>query len=177
MRGILRRLRGAVGNALVWGGVWSGTTFTVSMIYTLAGLSGASFSWSYLKAILLFSGFQGAVGFVTGGAFSAYFVGAFRGRSLDNLNPWRAALGGALVTVPFVLLLKIWSNSMLGYEWIFLSELLRPVAYSAALGGLTAFSSVRLAQSHRLEAPEATHELRDDSRGGNPSNTRLEPTR
>ena len=144
MKNILRRLRGALGNALIWGGVWSGATFTVwagSMI-----LYNVPLSLGVLTGAIAFSAFQGAIGFVTGGAFSAYVAGTFRERRIEDLSPGRFALGGALVAIPFALLLQIWTSSVLGFEWIFMSQLITPALSSAALGGLTGYGTAKLAQ-------------------------------
>jgi hypothetical protein len=64
---LLRRLRGAVGNALVWGASWSATAFVVTLALRAAGAIPGSGSW--LDAFAIGARF-GLVGAIAGGAFS-----------------------------------------------------------------------------------------------------------
>jgi len=137
MKRILRWTRGVLGNALAWGVVWAGfglllgAISSISRPYMLPHLPG--------YAIMV-----GALGAFFGGSFAAFISANFRGRSVDELSPARFAFGGALVTIPFTLLLGAYIQSWNG--WIFLSDLIVPVAVPAVFGGLTAFSTVKLAQ-------------------------------
>ncbi len=137
MKRILRWTRGALGNALAWGVVWAGFGLVFGLI--------SSISRPYMLAHL--PGFAlviGALGAFFGGSFAAFISANFRGGSVDELSPARFAFGGALVTIPFTLLLGAYVQSWNG--WIFFSELIVPVAVPAVLGGLTAYSTVKLAQ-------------------------------
>ena len=138
MKRILRWIRGALGNALAWGVVWAGFGLVFGLI--------SSISRPYMLAHL--PGFAlviGALGAFFGGSFAAFISANFRGGSVDELSPARFAFGGALVTIPFTLLLGAYIQSSWN-GWIFFSDLIVPVAIPAVLGGLTAYSTVKLAQ-------------------------------
>ncbi|MCL7976042.1 MAG: hypothetical protein M8863_01915 [marine benthic group bacterium] len=137
MKRILRWIRGALGNALAWGITWAGfgllfgAISSISRPYMLPHLPG--------YALMI-----GAIGAFFGGSFAAFISVNFRGGSVDELSPGRFAFGGAVVTIPFTLLLNAWVQSWKG--WIFLSDMIVPVAVPAVLGGLTAYTTVKLAQ-------------------------------
>lgn len=138
MKRILRWIRGALGNALAWGVVWAGFGL----------LMGAISSISRPDMLPILPGYAlmvGAIGACFGGGFAAFISANFRGRSVDELSPARFAFGGALVTIPFTLLLGAYVQSSWN-GWIFFSDLIVPVAIPAVLGGLTAYSTVKLAQ-------------------------------
>ena len=85
-----------------------------------------------------------ALGAAFGGVFAAYISANFRGKRVGDLSPARFAFGGALVPIPFIFVLAASAQSWKG--WIFLGDLIIPVAFVAALGGLTAYGTVKLAQ-------------------------------
>lgn len=90
---ILRRLRGALGNAVVWAGSWFLVSFPLTAVLYAFGYFGAQPYWPI--AIATATSLTG-MGFLAGGAFSLYLGVAGRERSLDDLNPLRAALGSGL---------------------------------------------------------------------------------
>ena len=137
MKRILRWIRGALGNALAWGITWAGFGLLFGAISSIS----RPYMLSYLPAYALMIG---AIGAFFGGSFAAFISANFRGGSVDELSPGRFAFGGALVTIPFTLLLNAWVQSWKG--WIFLSDMIVPVAVPAVLGGLTAYTTVKLAQ-------------------------------
>ena len=146
MKIILRRLRGALGNALVWGGMWFGSTFALLLGPYFLGSGRTDLSWQVLRVLFEASLLIGLVGFVTGSAFSAYVASAFRDRKIEDLSPARFALGGSLVPIPIILLLKMWLSAAMGDGWIFMSELVVPVTFAATLGALTGYGTAKLAQ-------------------------------
>lgn len=169
MKRILRWIRGALGNALAWGITWAGFGLLFGAISAIS----RPYILPYLPGYALMFG---AIGALFGGSFAAFISANFRGGSVDELSPGRFAFGGALVTIPFTLLLNAWVQSWKG--WIFFSDMIVPVALPAALGGLTAYTSVKLAQralpevrpSDRLESglstdPGRLAEAADRTRG------------
>ncbi len=93
MKTILKRIRGAVGNALVWGAGWFGVTLALLSILHVTGSSPLP-SWEW---VLRGATSMGATGFLTGGAFSAFLSFAYRDRRLLDINVSWFALGGAVV--------------------------------------------------------------------------------
>lgn len=146
MKNILRRLRGALGNALVWGGMWFvGTLVLYAGLIALAG-NGRPLTVDLLSTLLMVCGIHGVVGFITGGAFSAYVAGTFRGRRIEDLSPARFALGGALVAIPIRILFRIWLRFESGWGMLPLHEVTRPMVIAAVFGGLTGYGTAKLAQ-------------------------------
>ncbi len=137
MKRLFRRLRGVLGNALIWGTVWLLCGSVIGILPLLRGDIG-------LATVLSTGIFAGSLGAGFGSVFAAFVAGNFRGKTVDELSPGRFAVGGALVTIPISLLLSAASQSWKG--WIFFGDLILPVGVTAALGGLTAFGIVKLAQ-------------------------------
>ena len=92
----LRRLRGALGTALTWAGLWCGAGMligTTGLFGNLALAEYAIFGWVFAR-----------LGFITGGAFSIVLSLVERRRSFDQLSlsrvgMWGAAAGGVLMLV------------------------------------------------------------------------------
>ena len=92
-----RRLRGAFGNAIVWGVGWS--TAALALFGTL-GLTGIiDVSW---EDVLITAFRAGIVGGVAGGAFSSVIRLVYHGRRLSEISWVRFGIGGAVVTGLFV---------------------------------------------------------------------------
>ena len=145
---ILQRLRGALGNALVWGGAWFGAGFFLSTGLYLFRRGLGAMPWQlFLEGALRDARALGLVGFLTGGAFAVYVAAAFRNRRIEEVSAARFALGGALVAV---LLSLIGFGLFTGYDALLIQDVLLPVSVAAAFGGLTGFSSLKLAQRQRL---------------------------
>ena len=84
MNGFLKRVRGWLGNALVWGVSWSLVTIPVMGVLHLMGLDYFPVGMATVIAKNLF-----AMGFVAGGTFSTYLGLAHRNKGLEELRPWR----------------------------------------------------------------------------------------
>jgi hypothetical protein len=159
MKSIFRRIRGALGNAIIWAGVWFlGSLLTIFGVY-LFGVRDLGLFWQFLPAFLRVSALNAGIGFITGGLFSAYVAAEFRGRKLEELNPGRFAFGGALVSVALALLAVTWFRFEGIGELPLLGSLIRPMIYSATMGGLTGFASAKLAQRSLPAGPESLDEL------------------
>lgn len=89
---LFRRLRGAIGNAVVWGAGWATLGLAVFATLKVTGILPAEASW--LDAIAI-AAKLGIIGGVAGGAFSALVGLLYRGRRLSDLSAvrfgaWRA---------------------------------------------------------------------------------------
>ena len=154
MKLIFRRLRGALGNALVWGTVWFAAGFVLITGYSLLGPRSTTLSWELLSYALRGAAWIAMYGAVVGGAFSAYIAANFRNSRLQDLSPGRFALGGGLVTLVFVLAISLWSS--LSSDWpFFLKDLIEPVLTFGSIGVVTGYSSIKLAQRALPDAPAA----------------------
>ena len=142
MRLLLRRLRGAFGNAVVWGSTW----FLVGLV-SLIGWGLLSYQipaeeWATLhfwRTMLEAAGFLAAIGAGTGAAFSAFVAANFRRGTLEDLQPARFAFGGGLVATLVVLVILYLTGA--GQDF-----LLRPLVWTALVGGTTGYTSLKLAQ-------------------------------
>ena len=130
MKIIFKRLRGAVGNALVWGAAWFGITLALLSILYVAG-DFPVMSWEF---VLRGATSMGGVGFLAGGGFSAFLALAYRERRLLDINIGWFALGGAVVAGVGGALIA--NGALLG----------------AIFGGVTAAGTIKLAKraSRRL---------------------------
>ena len=185
MRTLLRRIRGALGTALTWGVMWFAATFALLAVISFLA-DGRIMIMPFgklLPSMVQISGWNAFVGFITGGAFSAYIASNFRARQLEDLSPGRFALGGSLMAVPLTLVVVIWLKVSAIGELPLLHDLFMPMLLSAALGGFTGFGSLKLAQSALPGSSSIQDELGHASKGLHSehspalSNTRLEQTR
>lgn len=163
MRTFLRRLKGAAVNALVWGFAWFWLGVGISLMLQLAGgpTQGAV---SLLFQTLMAGGFSGIFGALIGGGFSLFIAANFRHQRIESVSPGRFALGGGLVTAAAVLLTRYASgpngliDQALANPAMFYGSLAMQMVVAGAVGGLTAFGTIKLAQRgaelERLDAGE-----------------------
>ncbi len=149
MRRVLRRLRGALGNALVWAVGWFAAGF--ALIAGLYLFDGGQYWSRFLADAMSFATTLGAIGFVTGGAFSAYIAATFRERRLEELSATRFGVGGALVALLLTLVIGSGFAAIEGVGLPLLDVLIFPLVTSATLGAITGFGSLKLAQRTLLE--------------------------
>ena len=152
MKSIFRRLRGVFGNALAWAAAWFGASALVWIVASVFGVRDWLSSWD---GLLQFSTEMAAVGFVMGGAFSAYLMRAFRNRRIEDLGVTRFTLGAATVTGLASIALIGAITWLQGWGWAAfrLDKLLVPIILPAVvLGGVTGFGSLKIAQRGMLEA-------------------------
>jgi hypothetical protein len=155
---LLRKLRGALGNAAVWGATWFGAGFTILSALTLTGLAPGPASFGVLLQLAMSIGITG---FVAGAGFSLVLGTEYRRHRLEEMQVGGMAIKGAVISV----LLAPWVSFAaigLGGSGVSLGLLAANVIGSALLGGLTAGGTVILAQrsARRLE-PGASPEGRE----------------
>ena len=186
MKTILRRIRGALGNAFVWGGAWTvasvlwiGWILVKGLIFTPELVAATDWGSSQIwRAVLGIIGFTAAVGAGTGVAFSTYVAANFRRKNLEDLSPVRTALGGGLVTllVGLVIYTALGAPSGIGFN-----DVLPLLSWGTLLGSGMGYASVAAAK--RALPGSSSLGLRRGAaqplpeRSSNPSNTRLELTR
>lgn len=139
----VRRLRGLVRNALVWGAGWSTFSFAVFAALRLAGVFSHAVSWT--QGLGLAARF-GIVGAIAGGAFSTVIGLAYHGRRLQDINWVRFGIAGAVVTGVFVPLFLQTMNLLSGDGIVPWRLVLDDALWTAALGGVVAGGSLKLAQ-------------------------------
>lgn len=151
MRTFLRRVKGAAVNALAWGFVWFWLGIGVSLFFRLPG----GFAGDTVSLLLqtLMAGFAaGIFGAAIGGGFSLFIATNFRHQRVESLSAWRFALGGGLVTAAAVLLTTYATgpNGLIDQALVdpamFYGTLAIQMLVAGAVGGLTAFGTIRLAQ-------------------------------
>lgn len=141
---LLRKIRGALGNGMVWAGAWAVTR--VAFLGAAALAFGFTPPWSVWPEVV---GSSAMTGFISGVLFSGALVIVNRRRSLSEIRPFRAALIGlaAGTTPPLV---QLAAAAALGFALppsaIALSIGIGLVV-GGGLGAATAAGSVRLAQS------------------------------
>ena len=157
---ILRRLRGALGTALVWGVGW--VAVGLALLATLRVVGVLTFPWADLVVFALRIGIVGAV---TGGAFSVVIRLLYYGRRLSELSWVRFGIGGGLVTGLFVPLFLQTMNLLSGDGLVPWELVLDDGLWTAAFGGLAAGGSLKLAQLADTVLPAGTQEQTDRLKG------------
>ncbi len=143
MLNLWQRLRGAVGNAVVWSVGWllAGVAI-ISVVYALGLAGGRTFLESAGSAASSFA----VLGFLAGGAFSIYLGSVGRRKQLHELRAGRTAVVAGLLTAVSVPLFRIGLEA-LGLSFIVPIEVvLLTSVLPGVLGGLTAFGTIRVAQ-------------------------------
>ena len=157
---ILRRLRGAFGNALVWAAGW--VAVGVALLATLRVVGVLSFSWEELTG---FTVRLGIVGGVAGGAFAVVIRLLYHGRRLSEISWVRFGLGAAVVTGLFVPLFLQTMNLLSGDGLVPWMLVLDDAPLTAVFGGAVAGGSLKLAQLADAQSPGRSQDQLDGSEG------------
>lgn len=142
MKGWLRRLRGALGNGVVWAVSWvAGGTAVLGFLHLtgLFRLADPSEIFSFFVPVL------GMTGLLTGLAFSAYLPFAFRDQDVVEIRSAPFVLGGAVIAgliCALIMLLPPLGPEIAGPTRILIASEL----WSVLSGGLTAGATLKLAQ-------------------------------
>ncbi|HEX6746157.1 MAG TPA: hypothetical protein VF092_02500 [Longimicrobium sp.] len=144
MDDFLKRLKGAVKNAVVWGAAWFALTVVTVAVLHAAGVVASRGPWP-LDAI--FMGMRVAVmGAIAGGFFSALISLLYRGRRLAEISWVRFGLGGGIVAGLFVPAFMVTASLLSGGGIPRLGAIGSDVLLAALFGGVTAGGSMWLAQ-------------------------------
>jgi hypothetical protein len=138
----LKRLRGLVKNALVWGAGWSALALAV---ITALRLTGVMPGGSWREALGLAARF-GIVGAAAGAAFSTVIGLAYHGRRLREISWVRFGIAGAVVTGVFVPLFLQAMNLLSGDGVVPWRLVLDDALWTAVFGGVVAGGTLKLAQ-------------------------------
>ena len=157
---ILRRLRGALGNALVWGVGW--VTAGLALLATLRVIGILTFPWVELIGYAIRLGIVGAV---TGGAFSVVIRLLYHGRRLSEISWVRFGIGGGLVTGLFVPVFLLTMNLLSGNGLVPWELVLDDGLWTAVFGGVAAGGSLKLAQIGDTLLPGNSQDQLDGATG------------
>lgn len=139
----LRRMRGALGNAVVWGLGWFAAAIPLTaVLFATDVVSGIGF-WQIAIAI---GQSLGSVGFLMGGAFSLYVGIAARNQTLEELQAWRFAMGSAAIAglaIPAFAVVTTGVGGLAG-AWGVIGVV---SGISATLAGAMALGTIKVAQS------------------------------
>lgn len=138
---LLRRLRGAFGNALVWGAGW--LTIGLVLAATLRILGVVSWSWAEVVELAMRAGI---VGGVVGGVFAGVIRLLYHGRKLSEISWVRFGIGGGLFAGVFLPLFLQTMNLLSGDGLVPWELVLDDALLTAFLGAAAAGGSMKLAQ-------------------------------
>lgn len=144
---IFRRLRGAVGNALVWGVGWAALGIAVFAGLKVSGALPESARWLDSLLIAARLGFAGGI---TGGAFSLFIGLVYRGRRLSDIPAVRFGVGGGILAGVFVPAFLQTMNVLSGGGPVPMALVLDDALLAALFGGVAAGVSLKLAQRAEL---------------------------
>jgi hypothetical protein len=160
MKTLLRRLRGALGNALVWAGAWFIAAFPLTALAPFIFRTTADFT--YLGAAMFLAPTLAIIGFASGTAFSLYLRIASRDKGLSELKPGWVALGTGvtvgLLTGAFLALFV----SLRGFP-VELGPMILGASIFGGLSGVTALGQVKIAQKAVARGEEDYEELESGS--------------
>ena len=162
---IFRRLRGAVGNALVWGAGWFVAGLALFATLRVVGVLPASFSW---VEVVEYAVRAGIVGVAAGGAFSIVIGLLYRGRPLSEIGWVRFGIAGGVVTGVFVPLFLQAMNLLSGDGLVPWELVLDDGVWTAVFGGVAAGGTLKLAQLAESELPGGSRGRLEDPQGVEP---------
>lgn len=160
---IVRRLRGAFGNALVWGGGWFVAALVLFAMLRVVGI--ITGPWAN---VIEYAGRAGIVGGIAGGAFSSVIGFLYRGRRLSEISWVRFGIGGAVITGLFVPVFFQTMNLLSGDGMVPMRLVLDDALLTAVFGGIAAGGSLKLAQRADTALPEGARN-RADLSGSTPA--------
>ncbi len=110
---MLRKLKAALGNSIVWGGAWAAGSVTLATVLTWLGVVSVPLNLEELSQIATW---YGLAGIVAGGAFSGLLPIAFRGRDVLSVRSKLFLLGGLAAGALIAPLLPgpVWIGAILG---------------------------------------------------------------
>lgn len=154
-----RRVRGTIGNVVVWGMGWTVLGFAATMVLRMTGMVDGPVSLSEVATMGLKIGVGGAI---AGAGFSAFIALAYRNRRIKDITWWKFGIGGAVVTAASITGF-VQAASVLGggglVPWRYMNPTL---AMFAAFGFGAAALSVKLAQM--AQTPKDEDPQLDDER-------------
>ena len=95
MNDILTRIRGALGNAVIWGGAWALGSVILLTLSVLVGLVPAI---PPAAGLLQIAARFGLTGFAVGAGFSGFMAYVYRDERLSSIRSAPFILGGAVVS-------------------------------------------------------------------------------
>jgi len=149
MKNIFRRLRGALGNALVWASAWFIAAFPLTAVLYLFRLGSAPF-WPVAFGL---AQTLAGLGLFAGAGFSLYLGIAGRNRRLNELRPGWVALGTGITVGLLVPLFGVYFGDAP------LARAIEIASYTGVLSGFTALGQVKIAQSALTSGEEVYDEL------------------
>jgi len=159
---IFRRLRGALGNALVWGVGWFTAALAVFATLRVAGILPDTLSWAEgLELAMKF----GIVGVIAGGAFSSVIRLLYHGQRLSQISWVRFGIVGGVVTGLFVPVFMQTMNWLSGDGLVPWELVLDDGLLTAVFGGVAAGGSLKLAQLGDTLLAGRSHGQLDGSEG------------
>jgi len=148
--GRFRRIRGALGNALVFAVGWSIAAFATWVVLRQARLVPPL---SVLDGIGMSLRF-GVMGFITGAAFPSIMRLAYRGKRLSEISWVRFGIVGGIVTGLFVPAFMQTMNVLSGDGMVPLALIGSDIVLAAGFGAGVAALSLKLAQYADRRFPE-----------------------
>ncbi len=143
LKSILRRIRGALGNAVVWASAWFLAAFPLTAVFWAFGLMSSVPFWPFAFGT---AQTLAGMGFLAGGAFSLFLSVAGRHKRLIDLGPIRIALGSGLIAGVLVPAFGVVVNAFGGYP-VTVEPTIMIAMISGGLAGVTALGTIKVAQS------------------------------
>lgn len=156
----IRRLKGAVRNAVVWGAAWFGLTVVTCGVLRAVGVFTPKTFW-LLDAVFI-AARVAVMGAIAGGFVSMLISLLYRGRRLSEISWVRFGLGGGIAAGLFVPAFMVAARLLSGDGLPPLGAIDSDALLAAVFGGISAGGSMWLAQRGQaasLAAPDRHERL------------------
>ena len=141
-----RRIRGALGNAVVFAVGWPIAAFALWFVLRQAGVLPYISILDGIGIALRF----GVMGFITGAAFPGIMRLAYRGKPISEISTLKFAIAGGIVTGLFVPGFMETASILSGGGVVPMKYIGLDIAWAGGLGAVMAALSLKLAQyAHR----------------------------
>jgi hypothetical protein len=145
-----KRIRGALGNALVFSVGWSVAAFSTWLVLRQAGIVPPLSVLDGIGMALRY----GVMGFITGAAFPSIMRLAYRGKPLSEISWVRFGMVGGIVTGLFVPAFMQTMNVLSGDGMVPMALIASDILLAAGFGAGMAALSLKLAQYANTRFPE-----------------------
>ena len=156
---LARRLRGAFGNAVLWGACWSALAAGTMTVLKVVGILSSAPSWLDIIGMAIRIGLFGGI---ASGGFSLMIGLLYHRARLSQINWIKFGILGGVVTGVFATVFMQGLNILTGDGPIAWNLIDTDIIYSTIFGAISAAGSLRLAQHAERKLP-GTALKQDDS--------------
>lgn len=150
---ILRRIRGAIGNGIVGGAVWTTLAAASMAVMKIAGMLEPTIGWLDVLGMTIRIGIFGGI---ASGAFALLLPIFYRRKRLADINWVKFGVVGGVVSGLFVVLFTRGASVLFGDEPVAWNLIDTDILIGTVFGAITAGGSLWLAQRAERKLPSGS---------------------